>query len=431
MTDQLERERALIAHYLVLRSDHPRNAGVGVEHFTSGAHRSWWAKAMERDDFTPWDLGIDTEVVADLSGPAYAYNERHVPGIVDAVRRHWAAERVRWACASAQDRLRKGEELEPVCTDLLATVEDARAGCTNSTESLATVGQRVLETYAHDIRDKSSRTLPIFLPAMQDALGGWVLGKLHLIVARSSEHKTTMARQAAEHIAFCGHPVLYWTMEDSSEDIAIRDIASASVMTTRDIATAKVPGVVADAWRTKLANPNYDSPYAPERVRAQADAHAARETAHRFWLLDIGSPTLSQIAPEVGRAVARHGVRAVVLDFAQLIGPDRGHEDAQHWKRVSAHLAALAKRYKIALIACAQIDKQATRDSEDSPDRHPRLSDIYGGAAWKQNAFAGLTLWKTQDGRAISINVEKWKSAGPMLLENIPVDAAHDRIEVK
>ena len=48
-----------------------------------------------------------------------------------------------------------------------------------------------------------------------------------------------------------------------------------------------------------------------------------------------------------------------------------------------------------------------------------------------QNAFAGICLWKTQDGRSVTINIEKWKSAGPMMLENVPVNAAHDRIEAR
>lgn len=417
MNNDIERERAVIAHYLILRNDHPRNAGLGPEHFTDGNHRTWWEAALKRDDFTPLDIGISAKVTEGYAGPGFIVFGSQIPGMIDGMRRQWAIERVRWATSHALECLReRPEDFDPVCNDLLSAVEDARAGCTNSTESLSTVGQRVLETYGRDIKDKSSRTLPMFLPAMQDALGGWPLGKMHLIVARSSEHKTTLARQTLEHIAFCGHPVLYWTMEDSADDIAIRDIAAASELTTRDLATAKIPQHLQINGRL------------PE-VGARARQHVTRETAGRFWIIDRGSPKASEIAPVVGQAVARYGVRAVALDFAQLTRADRGREDSEHWKAVSAQWAALAKRHGIALFAMCQIDKAATQESKDNVDRGIRVSDVYGGIAWMQNAFSGTCLWKSTDGRTLTIDVQKFKSAGPMRLD-VPVTAAHDRIEV-
>jgi hypothetical protein len=416
--DSLERERAVISHYLVLRNDHPRNAGIGPEHFTDANHRDWWAEAIRRDDFSPLDLGMTTKHTVEYGGPETLVLGRQMPQILDGIRRAWATQRVRWAADRAVNSLRQDpDRFEVVCDDLVAAVEDARAGCSNTTESLTTVGMRVLDTYGRDIKDKSSRVLPMFHPGMQSALGGWTLGKLHLVVARSSEHKTTFARQAAEHVAHAGHPVLYWTMEDSSEDIAIRDIASRSELTTRDLATATIPQHIQINGRIREAG-------------ARARDHVMREAAGRFWLIDRGSPHLSEIGPVVGQAVAKHGIRAAFLDFAQLIRPDHGHEDATHWKRVSAYCAALSKRHRIALFANCQIDKQATQNSKDDSERGVRASDIYGGIAWQQNAFSVTCIWKNSDGRTITIDVQKFKSAGPMRLDNVPVTPAHDRIEV-
>jgi hypothetical protein len=418
MESDAERERTVVAYYLIMREDHPRNAGIGPELFFDPSHRSWWEESLRRDDFTSLDLGITPEKSTAYAGPGYIVFGNQIPGMLDGMRRRWSIQRLLWATSTAFEDLRKrSEDMDAICTELVAAVEDARAGCSNATESLTTVGLRVLETYGRDIKDKSSRTLPMFLPAMQEALGGWTLGKLHLIVARSSEHKTTFTRQAAEHAAHTGHPVLYWTMEDSSEDIAIRDIASRSELTTRDLATAQVPQHLQLNKRL------------PE-VGARARDHVMREAAGLFWLIDRGGPKLSDIGPTIGQAIAKHGIRAAALDFAQLIEADSGHQDTGHWKRVAAYLAALAKRHRIALLACCQIDKFATRESKDNEDRGIRAEDMYGGISWMQSAFSVTCLWRSSDKRTITINVEKFKSAGPMRLDNVPVTPAHDRIEV-
>lgn len=427
MDEQVDHEYAIIAYYCVHQADHPRNSGIGVEHFTVARNRAIWSKALASDAATPWELGLSGDEIADLSGSEYGWAS-HIPPTIAALRRSWSVRKLRSACNGAVSALNDGADLDSTCGALETAISEARAGGVSRAMTLRESNIRTAEDWLERARMKDGFTLPIFLPELHGLVGGWVPGKLHLIVARSSEHKTTFARQSAEHIADCGHGVIYWTAEDSHMDISARDIASKSdEITTRDIISGTLPPKMASAKAIQDENPDYSSPYTLERMAESLRKINTRPATANMLIIDTGCPRLSQIASEVGQHMQTHKIRALFFDFAQLIRPDHGPEDATHWKNVSAHLANMAKTLGIAIVACCQIDKQATRDSKDSEDRHPRISDVYGGISWMQNAFAGIVLWK--NGKELHINVEKWKSAATGKLNKVTVDAAHDRIE--
>lgn len=73
---------------------------------------------------------------------------------------------------------------------------------------------------------KPVQAIPTPWPEINDSCIGWKHGALHIIGARQAVGKSIMGIQAAVHAAKAGVPVLYVSMELTSEDIIRRIIAS-------------------------------------------------------------------------------------------------------------------------------------------------------------------------------------------------------------
>ncbi len=82
--------------------------------------------------------------------------------------------------------------------------------------------------------------LPMFLPSMQERLGGWQPGRMHVIVGVTSGHKSTVLRASLEHLAMKKYRVLLVSYEDPTDDFAMRSLVSqpGSKFTTSQIKNA-------------------------------------------------------------------------------------------------------------------------------------------------------------------------------------------------
>lgn len=407
-------EKAVVGHYLVLRNDHPRSAGLEPAHFMDRKHREWWAKALTLDDFSPFDLGMSPWETTEYGGPESIVLASQMPRLVAGMKKAWAIERVKWAAANAVDDLKfDASRFDEVCATLLATVEEARSGFAAEGRTMAEIISEVADDWDEAVRSGVPQTLPMPIKAMQDALGGWQIGKVVMLGAKSSEHKTSFGRKACDTVAKAGHTAMYWLMEDEDSDLGQRAVAErVPQLDTRHLATGTVPKELRD---------NVGELY--EQIKATADAEENR----RIIVVDRRAPKLGTIGPEIGRLVAKYGVKFVVLDFAQLIVPDKGGKNGDWWAHLSAWLHTLAAHYGVAMLVLGQFETQAVRDMAET-GRAPRITDMYGGDTWRQNAFGCICMWKTGPTR-LNFRVDKWKSgANGLEIMNVPVDPAHDRI---
>lgn len=410
MEAQKERESRIIGHYLVRRMDHPRSSGLHAEHFCIAVHKTWWNKALSLDEFDATSLGIPLEDW-DRYDRAGAYlSPKELVAIIAKMRRNWAGVLVQESLSTSMDALRRGADLDEVCKAVSVAIESARAGYSDGGKVLSDVMSSVAEEWAEACRAGAPNTLPMPVSALQSSLLGWRIGKLHMLGAKSSEHKTTFGRSACEAVARVGESALYWLMEDDASDLGARTLASKTDVNTAMLGTGTT-----------------DKPDSVTKRKASMDRIASDPAYRRIIVIDRRSPPISAIGPEIGKAVAQHGVKFVVLDFVQLIQPDKGNKSGDWWSHLSAHLHTLASTHNVALLCLGQFETTSVRDMAET-GRSPRITDMYGGDTWRQNAFGCLVMWKTS-ATTLSFRVDKWKggSAG-IEIANVPVVPAHDRI---
>ncbi|MDZ7418808.1 MAG: replicative DNA helicase [candidate division KSB1 bacterium] len=239
----------------------------------------------------------------------------------------------------------------------------------NPPERLAVAASRVLDLVTKRAQSpKHLVGLPTGLAKLNELTGGWREGQYIVVGARPSTGKTALAWFWAQEAAASGFPALFVSLEMTSEELIERLLARVSRIDSRKLQTGMLGG--AELERLK---------------EAVSLAHA-----WPLWIADEPMLRLSPLRSRVHRAVRDHGIRLLVIDYLQLLRPDREQEnEVQNLRAVSAGLKALAKDLKLSLIVCSQL----SRLPEQRADQKPRLSDLRESGAIEQDADVVVLLW--------------------------------------
>ena len=284
----------------------------------------------------------------------------------------------------------------------------------HETEDAHAAAVRALDSWRDAVTGKARKVLPFPWKELNATLGGMPLGKLLFFGGRSSEYKTTTLRTIAEYLAGLGHRSVYWTLEDSNEDIAARTIANVVKLTTRDLGAGAYNG------RDRLDQAEADRIY----------NEAIARIAHAPWrdnlrLIDEAMPRLSRVL-ELMHAEAKLGAKFFALDYFQLVMPDRGEKSEQSVRHACASLAGFAKETGTVVAASSQIDKAGTLESQNDC-RVPKAAEMLYGTVLFQTAHGVLMLGASTN--QLEIFVEKFKSGPKGVRMHLGVDPAYDRLD--
>ncbi len=426
----LEAEDRLVGHYLVSCEAPVASSKCQPWHFRRQKNREYWARAQALSTIAqPSDLGIAPAEWARLSahklllpGEVPEYETRIIQAAAARMLSQRVGEIAKALAANGSEYLQKG------VARLREATADADAGMPSRARTHREVATEVVTHYLDCQKDEESSRLIPMIPQLQAEIGGWVRGKLFLVVARSSEHKTTILRTAAEHAAQWLHKqgivgrAMGWTFEDASADLAARTIASKIPrLPYRDLSLG--------------ARPANKDPHELERIYGGVTAALKEPWADQLVWEDKGSPTLDEVCSRIRSEHARPKkeggpLHLVTLEYGQLIEPDRQMDATSHAKRCASRLAALAKELDIPIVVALQIDKTATRESLEDGRRPPKTHDVMGGVAWWQACFGSLCLaaLEGRQSRKLIVQVDKWKNGQKATIE-LWVDPARDRIE--
>lgn len=407
-------EKHLAAHFLVLRNDHPATTDIRGEHFTNAVLRVAWDKA--RTSQSPWDVVdlLGLELASSLGDVTTHAHE--IPGHIDWLKSNWARRRALSALTVASDALRVPmpfEDLQAILGGLSGSVTEALAGGPHDSTTHAKLAHDVARQFVTDLQTED-RAIHTPWPELNRVMPGIPYGKVTLIGGRSSEHKTTLARllmhYAVKELGLTGE---FWTGEDSSADIARRNIAS-------EVPSLTVGRFASGRWNRDRKRPTEDE---LRPLMHAYDRHARAPHWERFRINDSPFGSIDNVCAHIAQQHARHGIRIFVGDFIQLIPGVRNKDD---WTVAMARLAATAKQLDLIMIWTSQVDKVGTRESKQSGNRPPQGIDMLFGTSLRQQAYA-VFMVGVDDGR-LNIVVDKHKSARPGTSIQLELDAPHDRL---
>lgn len=227
----LEQERLALA--LLATHETPAKAiatgGWRAEYFTSDEARETFARLQVAD--APVTL-------EQLAGETVGDDRRDLAqlraALADLAQRralHLANLELAQALRAGLATLQRGETPDTPAAALITTYQEALARAARVLDVQApTAGapRTVADMIAGYWRRVAeyAETAPTGLRGLDDKLGGGFLpGRLVVLLGAPGYGKTTLANQVAEHVASAGRPVVYLTMEDTADTLLAKTIA--------------------------------------------------------------------------------------------------------------------------------------------------------------------------------------------------------------
>ena len=228
-----------------------------------------------------------------------------------------------------------------------------------------------IEKIHHD-RD-SLRGITTGFPDLDQILGGLQRSNLVILAARPSLGKTSLALDFARNAARQKHPVGFFSLEMSREELVDRLIAAEA-------------GV--DLWRLRTGHLRSDGED-NDFVRLQ-DAMAKLSDLPLF-LDDTASPTVMELRAKARRLQAEHKLDLVVVDYLQLIhGHGSPESRVQEVSEITRSLKAMAKELNVPVLAISQL----SRGVEMRPSSIPKLSDLRESGSIEQDADVVMFIYR-------------------------------------
>ena len=191
-------------------------------------------------------------------------------------------------------------------------------------------------------------------------------GNFILIGGRPSAGKTALSLQIAVEMAKQGRKVCYFSLETSPQILAQRIIANQLYAPLEQVKTKKVPAAELDGLSKLRKLPLY--------IRSASGRNVA-------WI----------------RAQAlRMKAQVVMVDYVQIIRPDRSGDRYQAITQISIALHELAQTTRMVVIGAAQLSRNAAHTL-------PSNADLKESGQLEQDADAVLLLGNAEDGRSVCI----------------------------
>lgn len=258
-----------------------------------------------------------------------------------------------------------GEVVHEIETGLRnLSLADPGRGCT-----LADAAERVIQR----LDDPAHRPLKTGFSALDKRLKGVFPSQLVIVAGRPAMGKTSLATNLARGWALRGFRGHFASYEMDAEAVAERSFAAFA-----------------------FADGGERFAYQDLKEQNRVGKDRLRELRQRFpstlWIEDGGAQRLSELEASIRNTRRRlGGLDFVIVDYLQLmLGSARGMSRYEVVTEVSQGLKAMAKRFRVPIIALAQL----SRENERRDDRRPQLADLKESGSIEQDADVVLGIYR-------------------------------------
>jgi replicative DNA helicase len=273
----------------------------------------------------------------------------------------------------AGDRLIRESAMLTLQPDQIVSNAEAGLSIDVSKETLTT-SKQVAGSFIDQMQERFNRKgqlsgIPTGFFHLDEKTDGLQPREMAIIAARPSIGKTAIAIAIAEHAAIKSKvPTLFISLEMSKEAIFRRTISTVGSIPMQSL---------------KSGNLN-------EGEMKSMMLSSGKVANSPLWFIDGSSiHSISNIMANVRRAVRKHGVRLVIVDYLQKIkAADRSEKRTYEVAEVSGKLKDIAVQTGVAMLCLAQLN----RESEKEKGRPPRLTDLADSGQIERDADLVMLL---------------------------------------
>lgn len=198
---------------------------------------------------------------------------------------------------------------------------------------------------------------------------GFQKSDLVILAARPSMGKTAMAIGFMINAAMNGIPSLFFSLEQSSSQLATRAIASDTKLNTMKFKTG------------------YFSPGDLDRVKHSS----TKLSGLPIFIDDEGGLTIGEIRRRARKLHRRNKLGMIFIDHLQLISSGSKRENRNNEiGEITRSAKAMAKELELPVIVLSQLN----RGLESRPDKRPKLSDLRESGNIEQDADLVLSIYR-------------------------------------
>lgn len=207
---------------------------------------------------------------------------------------------------------------------------------------------------------------------IDEMTNGFHGGELIVVGARPSMGKTAFLLSVAEHMAVTNQiPVAVFSMEMSKGQLAQRILTSRSQVDSQKLR------------KNMLGREDFSA-----LQQAVGELHNAP-----MYIDDTPQLSLMKMRARARRLVVEHGIKAVFVDYLQLMsepGFQARHEEVAF---ISRGIKALARELDVPIICLAQLNRQVEGRGDS---KRPRMSDLKESGGIEQDADAVMLLHREE-----------------------------------
>ncbi len=202
---------------------------------------------------------------------------------------------------------------------------------------------------------------------LDELLNGMQNGEMIVVAARPSMGKTAFALNIIEHIAADRRqPAVIFSMEMSKFQLAQRLMCARS-------------GIDSQKVRRNMLSPD---------DHAQLQLTVGELSDSPLFIDDTPGLTLLELRAKSRRLAANHAIKAVFIDYLQLMSSPGAESRQQEVSAISRGIKALARELNVPVVCLSQLN----RASEAREGHRPRMSDLRESGSIEQDADVVMML---------------------------------------
>jgi len=240
-------------------------------------------------------------------------------------------------------------------------------------QDAGTLGELLQETFAQlEAREGQHLTgLETGFLELDEITSGLQKSEMIIIAGRPSMGKTALGLNIAEHIGATNkQPVGIFSLEMSRQQLAQRLLCSRSGVDSHRVR------------RNTLSNDEFGR--LAMTVGDLSDAP--------LYIDDTPGLTLLQLRAKARRMAARHDIKAVIVDYMQLMSAPGSDSRQQEVSDISRGIKALARELNVPVICLSQLN----RSPEGREGHRPRMSDLRESGSIEQDADVIMLLHREE-----------------------------------
>ena len=322
--------------------------------------------------------GTDEEVAASAlnslwAGSQKVESQRSFHSLIEHLNAVCAKDAAIGIATAITDRVNSGEEIRQICASGSQLIEISSS--LKSAQKQVSLGD-AFEDLMTDINMARTQNADLGVPypikSMSKHLGTMYPTDLVVVAARPAVGKTALALNLCR---FTNEPMGFISSEMAKQQLAMRFIAMDAGIPANRIRDAKN---LSDAELEKISE-----------IHTQ---HKGR----KLYIEDKGGIHIGEIEDVAESWVALHGIKVLVVDYAQRINSDRKHNsESEKIGHVTKRLKELAKSLGICVVLLAQINRDSVKG-----DRRPQVHDLKGSGDIEQEADTIVLMHKPSMGSA-------------------------------